>query len=82
MDDTRREDYTRKGESPKHKEEGYIRTREKKERNANQIEPNMTGMEGPGQEMEVYQIDLGEVVPQLEEIMKRWKVLNKEWKYV
>jgi hypothetical protein len=35
-------------------------------------------LEGPGQEMGVYQIDLGEVVSELEEMMKRWKVLNKK----
>jgi hypothetical protein len=48
------------------------------ERNANQIELDKTEMEGPGQEMSVYRSDLWEVVSELEEMMKRWKVLNKE----
>jgi hypothetical protein len=32
--------------------------------------------------MEVCLLDICEIVSELEEVMKRWKVLDKEWKYV
>jgi hypothetical protein len=39
-------------------------------------------MEGSEQEMKVCLMDIGEIVYEVEEMMKNWKVQGKKWKYI